>query len=173
MAQGTPHYDFTAAPPPAPPGWRPRGLGNWGIFVVWFFLGVFSLFFTWYSTRITTKAKLVWTGLVVVQSAVATTVVVLALTGGGINTGKVEQFVRNDLPSSVSGVAGAPLDEMVSVHNVGCVQSTANTWACNATYSVAAPAENINQTFTASVDVTCDSSGSCSYPSFEGVPTNP
>ena len=172
-----------AAPGPPPSQWSPalrppqtqlaRGLGNGGIFVTWLLLGVFSLIFTWYSTRISPKAKLIWTGLVAAEVAVAIAIVVIVLNPatGGVNTSVVEQFVTNDVPTSVTSAAGAPSDETVDVQSVDCVQATGNTWTCDVTFNVSAPAENISQDYSATVNVTCDSTGTCSYSAFIPIPT--
>jgi hypothetical protein len=165
---------YAPLPPVEPTGEKPpRGLGNSGIFVTWLFLGFFSLIFTWYSTRISGKAKWVWTGLVAAQIAVIVVIVVIAVrpSTGGVDTNAVQQFVTNSISSSVTGVAGAPSDETVSVQGVTCVQATGNTWTCDATYQVSAPSENVNQNFSATLDVTCDSTGSCNYPAFQPIAT--
>lgn len=159
--------------PPAPStAEKPaRGFGNGGIFVTWLFLGFFSLFFAWYSTRISRKAKWLWTGVVAAEIAVIVVIVVVATgRGPGGDTNAVQQFVSDNIPASVTGVTGAPSDETVSVQDVTCVQATSNTWACDATYQVSAPSENITQNFSATVDVTCDATGSCTYPAFQPTP---
>lgn len=164
---------ITPVPPTAEK--PPRGLGNGGVFVTWLFLGVFSLIFAWYSTRISARAKWIWTGLVAAEIAVIVVIVAVALRPGtgGVDTNAVQQFVTSDIPTSVTGVAGAPSDETVSVQNVTCVQATGNTWTCDATYQVSAPAENINnQGFSATLNVTCDSTGSCTYPAFQPTATH-
>jgi hypothetical protein len=99
-------------------------------------------------------------------------VVIAVAASGSVDTNVVEQFVRSDLASSVTGFAGAPSDETVDVQNVGCVQATGNTWTCDVTYHVSAPAENLSQNYSAALDVTCDSTGRCSWPSFTAIPTH-
>lgn len=150
-----------------------RGLRNGGIFVTWLFLGFFSLIFAWYSTRISGKAKWLWTGLVAAQLAVIVIIVAVALHPGtgGVDTNAVEQFITANLPGSITGVASAPSDETVTVQNVSCLQATGNTWSCDATYAVDVPSENLTQDFSAALDVTCDSTGTCTYPPTQGTPT--
>src|ERR1039457_2843304 len=93
------------APVPPTAEKPPRGVGNGGIFVTWLFLGVFSLIFTWYSTRISGKAKWVWTGLVAAQIAVIVVIVAVALRpgSGGVDTNAVQNFVTSDIPTSITG----------------------------------------------------------------------
>lgn len=162
-SDGTPNY--RAEPP--------RGFDNGGIFATWLFLGPLSLIFAWYSTRISAKAKWIWTSLVAAQIAVIVIIIAVAIRPGtgGVDTSAVQQFVTGSIPGSVTGVAGAPSDETVSVSGVTCVQATGNTWTCDATYQVSAPSESITQNFSATLDVTCDSTGSCSYPAFQPIPT--
>ena len=90
--------------------------------------------------------------------------------GVGITTSDVQSFVQSNLPSSVTGVAGAPSDETVAVASSQCVQATSNTWNCDAAYTVTAPAESINQDYTITLNVTCDSTGTCQYPATSGTP---
>ncbi len=170
----------TAAPtyapltPLPPTAEKPRrGLGNGGIFVTWLFLGIFSLIFAIYSTRISGRAKWIWTGLVAAQIAAIVVIVVVAVRPGtgGVDTDAVQQFVTNSIPGSVTGVASAPSDETVTVQDVTCVQATSNTWSCDVTFQVSAPSESINQNYSATLNVTCDSTGSCTYPAFLPTPT--
>jgi hypothetical protein len=85
----------------------------------------------------------------------------------------VESFVQSNLPSSVTSIAGVPSDETATVTSSVCVQAASNTWNCDVAYTVSAPAESINQNYTATLNVTCDSTGTCQYPAANGTPMNP
>jgi hypothetical protein len=148
-----------------------RGVTNWGVFWSWLFLGPLSLFFAWYSERISRKAQFVWTGVVAVQLAVVAIIVAAALNSSGLQDGSVQQFVEQNVGSSVTGTASAPTDETVTNVQAVCVQATSNTWNCAVTYNASAPAENIDQDYSASITVTCDSTGNCSYPGFIPIPS--
>jgi hypothetical protein len=160
-------------PLPATAEKPPRGLGNGGIFVTWLFLGIFSLIFAFYSTRISGRAKWIWTGLVAAEIAAIVVIVVVAVRPGtgSVDTNAVQQFVTNSIPGSVTGAASAPSDETVTVQDVTCVQATSNTWACDATFHASAPSESISQNYSATLNVTCDATGSCTYPAFLPTPT--
>ncbi len=165
-----------AAPPPAyptPPP-KPRGLATGGLVALTVLIGVFALPFVWYSQKISKKGKWWWTGIA--GGWIVVWLVIIAVIGasgtGGVNTNAVEQFVRSNLASSVKSAADAPSDETVHVQTVGCVQATGSTWNCSVTYHVSAQAENISQDYSAAVNVTCDSTGRCSYPGFTAIPTH-
>ena len=93
--------------------------------------------------------------------------------GVGITTSDVQSFVQSNLPSSVTSIAGVPSDETATVTSSQCVQATSNTWNCDVAYNVTAPAESINQDYTATLNVTCDSTGTCQFPAANGTPVNP
>ena len=140
------------------------------IFGIWLLVGVLSLPFVWYSTRITQRAKLVWTGLVVAWAAAAVGLTLLVISGGGVTASKLESDIRSSLSDSAATTLGAPLDEKVNVQFVSCQHATGSSWTCNVEYTVSAPAEQIDQTYTATLQVACDGSGNCSFAPFTPEP---
>ena len=124
--------------------------------MIWFFLGPFSLIAAWYSQRISNRAKGLWTALVAVQAAVVVVIVIVLVSCTGGDDGAVQQFVEQNVASSVTGSASTPADATVTNVQAICAQATSSTWNCSVTYNLTAPAESIDQNYSASLAVTCD-----------------
>ncbi len=91
--------------------------------------------------------------------------------GATVDTNAVQKFVQDEIPSSVTSVAGAPSDEAVDVTSNACVQASGVTWNCTVEYSVSSASDaSVDQKYSATLNVTCDSTGSCSFPAFTGTP---
>jgi hypothetical protein len=89
--------------------------------------------------------------------------------GSGLDDNAVQSFMASNLASSVTGTSGAPSDETVKVDSTKsfCVQATNNTWNCNEFYASSSTSDpTADGNFSGSIVVTCDSSGSCSYPAW-------
>ncbi len=144
---------FQPQPPPLTKG--QRGLGNGGIFVTWFFLGVFSLIFAWYSTRISRKAQWIWTALVAVHVTVVVVIVAVALSsaahGGG--AANVEQTIQNNF-RLVDGTTATDV-------SVTCVHGS-SSYQCLATYT------DSGTSYQQALTATCDSSNRVWQP--DGLP---
>ena len=99
--------------------------------------------------------------------AALVTLGIAACGGTSVSTADVKSFVTTNFIKSVPGVTTVP--------TVLCVQATDNTWNCLVNYNVlslagSSPSELPYQ---ATLNVTCDSTGTCEYPAFTQTPVNP
>jgi hypothetical protein len=92
---------------------------------------------------------------------------ITACGGSTVSTADVKAFVLTNFIKSVPGVTTVP--------TATCVQATDNTWNCLVNYDViATTATGIGQqAYQATLNVTCDSTGTCEYPAFTQTPVNP
>jgi hypothetical protein len=86
--------------------------------------------------------------------------------GGSVSTADVQNFVVTNVQKGVSSP---------TVPTATCVQASDTTWTCAVDYTVLSTTASVasEQTYEATLNVTCDSSGTCVYPAFTGTPVNP